>query len=91
MQYLLMYDISNNDTRLRFFKFLRGYGIHVQRSVFQVTLDSDKKMKAMKKEIAKMVLEIGDSIILCRLDKDVFYIGKMIEPLSLEEKYMEMV
>ncbi len=54
MKYLVVYDISDNKRRRKLFKFLLGYGINVQLSVFEVFLDKNS-LNFVKKEIKKII------------------------------------
>jgi len=52
--YLVCYDIVQNRRRTRVMKLLKGYGFHVQKSVFECYLDASqlqKLLRRLKKEI----------------------------------------
>ena len=42
MHVLITYDISDNRTRLKFFKFLREKGLHSQKSVFECDMSREE-------------------------------------------------
>jgi len=48
MFYLVCFDISDHRMRRRAVKILKGYGVRVQKSVFECPRLSDKKFAAMK-------------------------------------------
>ena len=54
MKYLIVYDIADNKRRRKLFKFLLGYGINVELSVFEVELDK-KSFRFVKSEIKKII------------------------------------
>lgn len=51
---LVIYDISDNKKRTRFFKFLQNYGFSVQKSAFEARI-SQKQYQKMLIEIPKKI------------------------------------
>lgn len=62
---VVMYDITNNKRRYHLAKLLKGYGIWVQRSVFECILTEEKYNKLIR-AIEKFV-KFGDLIRIYRL------------------------
>ena len=54
MKYLITYDITDNKRRNKLFKFLLGYGINVELSVFEVEVDKSS-LKIIISEIKKII------------------------------------
>lgn len=48
MLILIIYDIVDNKQRVKFAKFLQGYGIRVQKSCFEAKLRKDKYEKLLR-------------------------------------------
>ncbi len=46
--YLISYDISEDRSRQRVMKLLKGHGFHVQKSVFECLLSEDRLKKLLK-------------------------------------------
>ena len=62
MIYFVSYDITSDKVRGKLFKFLKNYGIPVQKSVFELR-KSSKEIEEIKKEInKKFKLSETDSI-----------------------------
>lgn len=55
MFYIVAYDISDNRRRTRLFKFMKGYGVHTQFSVFECDLT--------EAQYTKMLAGISESIL----------------------------
>ena len=51
---LVIYDISDNIRRARFFKFLQGYGFSVQKSAFEARISNKQYLKLLS-EIEKKI------------------------------------
>ena len=67
MIYFVSYDISDDKVRKKLFKFLKNYGIPVQKSVFELRKTS-KEISEIKKEISKKFnLSSSDSIRFYRV------------------------
>lgn len=62
---LIIYDISDNKRRIKFAKFLQGYGTRVQKSAFEAMLTQQKYEKMMKQ--MEVYVSEGDSIRVYRL------------------------
>ena len=78
MLYVVSYDISDNKRRRLVSKYLLGYGVRVQYSVFEIDMDIreiEKLTKKMKKLIKKDVdsVRIYKLCVACR--KDIKNIG----------------
>ena len=63
---LVIYDIVDNKNRVKFAKFLNGYGNRIQKSGFEVTL-SEKKYQEMIRLIPSFCREM-DSIRVYRIE-----------------------
>lgn len=66
---LVMYDISDNKRRTKLAKLLLGYGVRIQKSVFQCELTSDKYNK-MCRQIRPHIHE-EDALNIFKLNKMV--------------------
>jgi len=58
--YLACFDISNDRTRYRVSKHLTAYGTRVQRSVFEVCLDTPSELATLKNEVLELIDEEDD-------------------------------
>jgi len=65
--YLIGYDISDNRRRLRALRAIKGNAIGGQKSVYECWLD-DGELDAVRAELAEVVGEGVDRIIVTRLD-----------------------
>ncbi|MBQ9406139.1 MAG: CRISPR-associated endonuclease Cas2 [Desulfovibrio sp.] len=63
MHVLIAYDISDNRTRGKFFKFLREKGLHSQKSVFECDLDQ-QGIQGVRKFAASLNLQEHDSVAI---------------------------
>ena len=64
--YLISYDISDNRSRQRIFKQLKGSGFAVQKSVFECLL-TEIQLRELLKRLQKYLDEKTDSIRVYRL------------------------
>ena len=64
--YVISYDITENRSRYRVMKLLKGCGFHVQKSVFECIL-SEKQLTTLLKKLTRYVDEETDSIRVYRL------------------------
>jgi CRISPR-associated protein Cas2 len=67
---IIAYDISNDQTRLKFSKFLGKYGVRVQFSVFEIS-HSTRVLNIVKAKIDRdfrKLFESGDSIFIFKTD-----------------------
>lgn len=58
---LIIYDIVDNKRRVKFAKFLQGYGIRVQKSAFEAMLPT-KKYEKLIREIPRYIDKEEDSV-----------------------------
>lgn len=65
---LVTYDISDNKRLNKVFKLLRGYGDHVQYSVFLCQLSEKDKVVLMEK-IIELIKHTEDQVILITLGR----------------------
>ncbi len=61
MFYLVCYDIVNNRRRTKVSNLLQGYGLRVQKSVFECVLSPDQ-YKTVQKRLHKLIKEQEDQI-----------------------------
>ena len=61
MFYLVCYDIVNNRRRTKVSNLLQGYGLRVQKSVFECVLSPDQ-YKTVQKRVQKLIKEQEDQI-----------------------------
>lgn len=59
MIYLVCYDLSDNRVRTALAKVLKGYGMRVQRSVFEINLRTQGEFKRLIKELNSLTDEPG--------------------------------
>lgn len=64
---VVSYDIVDDKQRTKVFKLLKGYGAHVQFSVFECELD-DGQLARLKLELLDLVDPHLDSVRLYQLD-----------------------
>lgn len=62
---ILIYDISNDRKRNRFFKFMKGYGKNVQKSSFELKLNKTKFAKLI--EDIPRYIDKEDSVIVYKI------------------------
>ena len=62
-RYIVTYDISDDDRRNRVFKAMRGYGDHIQYSVFRCDL-SDRERVTMISHLHPLIDHNEDQILL---------------------------
>jgi len=48
MRYLVTYDVVDNKRRTKLFKFLLGYGINVELSVFEIVVNNEGLREIVK-------------------------------------------
>lgn len=63
---LISYDIPDDKRRAKLAKRLLNYGDRVQYSVFECNL-TDKQLRQLRNEIAKVIKEAEDSVRIYRL------------------------
>ncbi|GAB4380759.1 MAG: CRISPR-associated endonuclease Cas2 [Calditrichia bacterium] len=76
--YLVCYDIVHNRRRNRVAKVLSGYGMRVQKSVFECFLN-EARLKTLRQRLKKEIKESEDQIRIYNLgaviEADVEYLG----------------
>ena len=65
-RYIVTYDISNDDRRNTVFKALKGYGDHIQYSVFRCDL-SERERISMIAELHPLIEHNEDQILVIDL------------------------
>ena len=83
---LIIYDIVDNKRRVKFAKFLEGYGKRVQKSAFEAMLSSQRYEK-MVREIPKYI-ELKDNEI-GNLKKELSTKDKIISKLQTEKEKLK--
>ncbi|MBQ7585958.1 MAG: CRISPR-associated endonuclease Cas2 [Desulfovibrionaceae bacterium] len=63
MHTIVAYDISDNRTRNKFFKYLKEKGLHSQKSVFECEMDP-VDIKSVQFFAASLSLEPQDSVVI---------------------------
>lgn len=63
MHTLIAYDISDNKTRTRFFKFLKEKGLHSQKSVFECEMKPED-VATVQRFVAALTLDPTDSVVI---------------------------
>ena len=58
---LVSYDITNNKNRSKIFKYLKDYGIPMQKSVFELMVEGEK-LERIKKDLRVYIKDKNDSI-----------------------------
>lgn len=69
MFFLICFDISDDRIRYRVVKLLKGYGVRVQKSVFECGDLTEERFLKLKADIADLVDQTEDSVrfyLLCR-------------------------
>jgi len=67
MFYLIAFDISDDKVRYRAVKALKGYGIRVQKSVFECSDLTEKQFLGLKDRLEALIDEATDSVRYYRL------------------------
>ena len=84
VNWLVVYDISEDRTRVKTSKILEGFGDRVQDSVFEVIFTRDQELDELKRELGQLSLELTDSIrfypLCAKCSRSVFHLGSN-EPL----------
>jgi len=70
MFYVICFDISDDKIRYRAVKILKGYGIRVQKSVFECSNVTEKQFFKLKSKLEGLIDETTDSIRYYRLCKN---------------------
>jgi CRISPR-associated protein Cas2 len=65
-RYLVTYDIADDDRRTQVYKTLRGYGDHLQYSVFRCDLDATRRAK-MTADLHPLIDHGRDQILIIDL------------------------
>ena len=80
--YIVTYDICNAKRLRRVFKLMRGYGDHLQYSVFRCEL-SDKERVQLTGKLTEIIKNDEDQVLLFPLgpaggerESNVFHLGK---------------
>ena len=58
---LVSYDITSNKNRSKIFKYLKDYGIPMQKSVFELMVEGEK-LERIKKDLRVYIKDKNDSI-----------------------------
>jgi len=67
--YLACFDITDDRSRRRVSTILEEYGLRVQRSVFEISVDTPSDLKSLKTRLTKL-LETGDDLRFYNLCAD---------------------
>ena len=59
--YLACFDISDDKVRYRAAKYLSAYGVRVQRSVFEICIETPTELEQIKQQLSKL-LEPDDDL-----------------------------
>ncbi len=65
---IISYDVVNDRRRTKVLKFLKGYGNHVQYSVFECFLDA-REFTIVQRELRQLIDMNTDSVRCYRLDE----------------------
>ena len=86
--YVVTYDVSDDKRWRRVFKLMRGYGDHVQYSVFRCELSERERVELMEK-LAGVVKQDEDQVLLFPLgpaggqrEVNVHAVGKAYRPVE---------
>ncbi|WP_457621963.1 CRISPR-associated endonuclease Cas2 [Persephonella sp.] len=63
MKYLVTYDVADHKRRNKLFKFLLGYGINVELSVFEIVV-SQEVLKEVIEEIKNIINPSEDAVFI---------------------------
>lgn len=69
MFYLVCFDIADDRIRYRVVKLLKGYGVRVQKSVFECGDLTEERFLKLKSGVADLIDQTEDSVrfyLLCR-------------------------
>jgi CRISPR-associated protein Cas2 len=69
MVLLVAYDVSDNRRRAKLHTLLLGYGVNVQESVFECTLDA-RQEKQLKRRLTALMKSGEDNVRFYRLCRD---------------------
>lgn len=82
MFFVISYDITDDKRRMQMLKLLKGYGTHVQYSVFECDLNATQFLR-LQREIAAIIHRLSDSVRCYALDSaavqriQVFGVGRV--------------
>ncbi len=86
--YLVTYDISDGRRLRRVFKLMRGYGDHIQYSVFRCEL-SDRERAELITRLADLIKHDEDQVLLFPLgppggirEQEVYNLGQPYTPMA---------
>jgi CRISPR-associated protein Cas2 len=86
--YVVAYDVRDDRRLRRVFKIMRGYGDHVQFSVFRCDL-SDRERVELTSKLAEVIKHDEDQVLLFPLgpaggerEAGVHFIGRAYRPVS---------
>lgn len=83
MDYLIIYDISNNKIRLKVSRLLQRYGYRIQYSAFYLPDINDKIIKFLFDEIKKYVDERTDRVFFYPVSAPEIFKGYPLEPWKI--------
>jgi CRISPR-associated protein Cas2 len=86
---VISYDIVENRRRTKVLKFLKGWGTHVQYSVFECELSPPELLK-VQRGLAQLIDRQTDSVRLYQLDAAMLRRAQVlgVGRISLEEAYV---
>jgi len=86
--YLVTYDVCHDKRLRRVFKLMRGYGDHIQYSVFRCEL-SDRERAELITRLADLIKHDEDQVLLFPLgpaggirEQEVYNLGQPYTPMS---------
>ncbi len=87
MHAIIAYDISDNKTRLKFFKFLREKGLHSQKSVFECEMGQEE-ITSVQRYATSLDMQPQDSVViypLCnRCARHAIILGQGIRVVQMD-------
>ena len=70
MFYVVAFDISDDKKRYRCVKALKGYGVRVQKSVFECPNLTERRLLKLKAALEKIIDQTTDTVRYYRICKD---------------------
>lgn len=83
MQWLIAYDISNDQTRFKVSNFLLNYGYRLQYSVFYIPNATKREIEEIRSKIREMVNPRTDRVFFYPIKKIDVFKGYPLQPWDI--------
>ncbi len=83
MEWLIAYDISNNQIRNKVSNFLLRYGYRIQYSVFYIPKATRKEIETIRNEVSRMINRRTDRVFFYPIKKIDIFKGYPLQPWDI--------